>query len=95
MRNSVGAWNAAATVWPTSTDRETTMPSMGLVIFVNARLAAAMSRSALACSTEALAAESAAAFWSRVAMAVSRSACEIRPVWRSSCWRVAIRLESA
>jgi len=94
IRNSVGAWKAAATVWPTSTLRDTTMPSIGLAILVNARFVAAISRSAFACSTDAFAADNAAAFWSRLATAVSRSACEIRPCCRSSCWREAMRSES-
>jgi len=81
IRNSVGAWRAAATVWPTSTLRDTTMPSIGLAILVNARFVAAISRSAFACSTDAFAADNAAAFWFAAATAVSRSACEIRPCW--------------
>ena len=34
MVKSVGVWNEAATVWPTSTARETTIPSIGLVMLV-------------------------------------------------------------
>ena len=94
IRNRVGAWKAAATVWPTSTLRNTTMPSIGLAILVNARFVAAMSRSAFACSTDAFAADNAAAFWSPLATAVSSSACEISPCCRSSRCRKAMRTES-
>ena len=34
IRNSVGAARLAATVWPTSTFRDTTTPSTGAVMFV-------------------------------------------------------------
>ena len=34
MVKSVGAWSAAATVWPTSTLREMTTPSMGETMVV-------------------------------------------------------------
>ena len=37
MTKSVGACRLAATVWPTSTSRDTTIPSMGAWIFVWAR----------------------------------------------------------
>ena len=37
MMNSVGAYMLAATVWPTSTLREMTMPSIGAAMIVCSR----------------------------------------------------------
>ena len=38
MTNSSGAWKLAATVWPTSTRRDVTMPSIGARMTVCSRL---------------------------------------------------------
>jgi len=51
MLNRVGVWKLAATVWPTSTFREMTMPSTGERIRVYCRLVLAICRAARACST--------------------------------------------
>ena len=50
MVKSVGAWSEAATVCPTSTLREITVPSMGEMIFVYLRLSSAWSSAAFACA---------------------------------------------
>ena len=51
--NSVGACMLAATVWPVSTAREMTMPSIGDVMMVCARFTLAWLRLAFACATDA------------------------------------------
>src|SRR6266849_5995279 len=94
MVNMVGVWNDAATVCPTSTARETTIPSIGLVIRANSRLAAAMSRSARACSTLALVPDRLAAICSRFATALSTSCCETSLCSRSSLVRFSTRTAS-
>ena len=66
MVKSVGAWNDAATVWPTSYWRATTTPSIGEAIFVYWRFVCACLIAASACLTDAAAP-------SRLASAVSRS----------------------
>ena len=94
MVKSVGVWNDAATVCPTSTARETTMPSMGLVMVAKARFVAAWSRSARACSTLAFVLESAAAICSRFATALSTSCCETSFCSTSSFVRRSTRVAS-
>ena len=51
MEKSVGACMLAATVWPTSTARLTTMPSMGAKILVFSTFTSACVSDARACST--------------------------------------------
>ena len=87
ITNSSGACRLAATVWPTSTEREITTPSMGerIVVFWRSSLAAASSasacmRSARRCSTSETAA--------------STSAWETKFPVTSSCARVALRRAS-
>ena len=48
IRNRIGAWNDAATVWPTSTLREITTPSIGVVMIVWLRSTSAWLRFACA-----------------------------------------------
>ena len=94
MVNRVGVWNEAATVCPTSTARETTMPSMGLSMRANARLVAAWSRSARACKTFARALDRLAAICSRLATALSTSCCETSLCSSSSLFRFSTRAAS-
>ena len=51
MVNRTGAWNEAATVWPTSTLREMTMPSIGAVMTVWSRFTSFWFSVAWACVT--------------------------------------------
>ena len=74
MTNSVGACSEAATVWPTSTLRPTTMPSMGERMMVWSRSTCAWFTAAAACVTAAWLALSWASALREVVRAVSRSA---------------------
>jgi hypothetical protein len=58
MTNSTGAWNEAATVWPTSTLRLMTTPSIGAVMTVWSRSTWAWFTLASACEIAASAARS-------------------------------------
>lgn len=80
MTNRVGELRLAATVWPISTRREITMPSMGAKMLVR-------SRSTLARSTLAWRVLTTASAWLWVALAWSNSDLEIKLAARRSLER--------
>ena len=94
IRNSVGAANDAATVWPTSTLREITVPRIGDTILVNDRLRFALSSAARVWTSTAAAASTAASATWALASAVSAVCCAISCCAARSWLRRAIRRAS-
>jgi hypothetical protein len=76
MRNRTGAWKLAATVWPGSMARRTTIPSIGEMMRVRDRSTSVVLRLARLCWTRALATSSAAEVVRAWASAASRAAAE-------------------